>query len=271
MVLALATAIVAADASSGDGFPAPTLHDFFPDQLLFEGTPFAVTRLTVLMLTMTTVLAVIVLLAFRKPKVVPTGLQNVVEYAITGMDKAITGEVLGAKGRPFAPLMMAMFFFILFMNVTGIIPLMNLPVTSVIGLPIVLALVSYVVFNWVGIAKHGFGKYFKLNVAPPGIPVLLYVLVIPIEFVSTFLLRPFTLAIRLMANMMSGHLLLVLFYSATSYFLLEVSGIAKSVAVVSYAAGFAFTLFELLVIFLQAYIFTLLTAVYIDGALSDSH
>lgn len=270
MVLALATAIVAAD-SSGDGFPVPTLHDFFPDPLLFEGTPFAVTRITVLMLLMTTVLSVIVLLAFRKPTVVPTGLQNVVEYAITGMDKAVTGEVLGAKGKKYSSLLMAMFFFIIFMNVTGILPFMHIPVTSVMGLPLILALISYVVFNWAGIAKHGFGNYIKLNVAPPGIPAPLYILVIPIEFVSTFLLRPFTLAVRLMANMMSGHLLLVLFYSATSYFLLEVSGIGKSVALVSYSAGLAFTFFELLVIFLQAYIFTLLTAVYLDGALSDSH
>ena len=97
--LCRAPAIVAQDETSGDGFPAPTLHDFFPEQLLFEGTPFALTRITMIMLLMTAVLAVIVILAFRKPRVVPTGLQNVVEYAITGMDKAITGEVLGAMRK----------------------------------------------------------------------------------------------------------------------------------------------------------------------------
>jgi F-type H+-transporting ATPase subunit a len=187
------------------------------------------------------------------------------------MDKAITWEVLGKKGRPYAPYLMAMFFLILFLNSTGILPPMHIPVTSVIGVPIVFAAVTYIVFNVSGIRKLGFGHYMKANVAPPGIPTPLYILVIPIEFVSTFLLRPFTLAIRLMANMMAGHLLLVLFYSATSYFLFEASGALKAVGVVSYAAGFAFTLFELLVIFLQAYIFTLLTAVYIDGALSEEH
>jgi len=269
-VLALAAAIATAD-SSGDGFPSPTLHDFFPDPLLFEGTPFAMTRINLIMLLMTGVLSLLVVWAFAKPKIVPTGLQNVAEYAIGGMDRGITGEILGVRGRKYSALLMAMFFFILFMNVTGIIPLMHIPASSVIGLPLVLALVSYVVFNWAGIAKHGFGKYMKVTLAPPGIPFALYFLVVPIEFVSTFLVRPFTLAIRLMANMMSGHLLLVLFYSATSYFLFEVSGILKAVGVVSYAAGFVFTLFEMLVIFLQAYIFTLLTAVYIDGALADSH
>jgi F-type H+-transporting ATPase subunit a len=270
MVIALATAIAASDDESG-GFPAPTLHDFFPEEIFFAGTPFAMTRISLLMLLMTGVLSLLVVWAFAKPRLIPTGLQNVAEWAITGMDKAITGEVLGKKGRPFAPYLMAMFFLILFLNSTGILPPMHIPVTSVIGVPIVFAAVTYAVFNVVGIRKHGFGRYLKANVAPPGIPGPLYVLVIPIEFVSTFLLRPFTLAIRLMANMMAGHLLLVLFYSATSYFLLEASGALKAMSVVSYAAGFAFTLFEILVIFLQAYIFTLLTAVYIDGALSSEH
>jgi F-type H+-transporting ATPase subunit a len=109
------------------------------------------------------------------------------------------------------------------------------------------------------------------NLVPPGVPPAMLLLVVPIEFVSTFLLRPFTLAVRLMANMMSGHILLVLFYSATSYFLFDATGIMKIFGVASYAAGFAFTLFECLVIVLQAYIFTLLTAVYIDGALSAEH
>jgi F-type H+-transporting ATPase subunit a len=95
--------------------------------------------------------------------------------------------------------------------------------------------------------------------------------VTPIEFVSTFILRPVTLTIRLLANMMSGHLLLVLFFGATNYFLLESEGIMKLVAIPSYVMGFVFTLFEVLVAFLQAYIFTLLTAVYIDGATSAEH
>ncbi len=270
MVIALATAIAAA-SGDGEGFPAPTLHDFFPEQLLFAGTPFAMTRITVLMLLMTAVLAIVVIAAFARPKLVPTGLQNVAEYAIDGMDRGITGEILGKRGRNYSPYFMAMFFLILFWNSTGILPLMHIPVTSVIGVPIVFAAVAYVIFNVAGIRKFGLAKYMKATVAPGGIPKALYLLVIPIEFVSTFIVRPFTLAIRLMANMMSGHLLLVLFYSATSYFLLEVTGVLKGVAIVSYAAGFAFTLFEVLIIFLQAYIFTLLTAVYIDGALSADH
>jgi F-type H+-transporting ATPase subunit a len=137
--------------------------------------------------------------------------------------------------------------------------------------PLVLALVSYAVFNWAGIKEHGVGTYLKMNLFPPGVPKPIYVLVTPIEFISTFILRPVTLTIRLLANMMSGHLLLVLFFGATSYFLFEVSGLMKSVAIVSYAMGFIFVLFEVIVALLQAYIFTLLTAVYIDGATSHEH
>jgi F-type H+-transporting ATPase subunit a len=268
-VIALASAVAA--ASEDGGFHAPTLEDFFPGALLFEGTPLAMTRITLIALLMTGLLSLFMVMAFARPRVVPGGLQNVAEYAITGMQKAIVWEVLGEKGKRFAPYLMSMFFLILFFNSTGVIPFVNIPVTSVIGYPLVFAVVAWFVFNIAGIQKLGFFHYLKANVAPPGIPAPLYILVIPIEFVSTFLLRPFTLAVRLMANMMSGHILLVLFFSATSYFLFELDGLLKLAAVPTLAMGFAFTLFELLIIFLQAYIFTLLTAVYIDGALSEEH
>jgi F-type H+-transporting ATPase subunit a len=270
-VIALAAAIATAGGEDGGGFHAPTLDDFFPNPLLFEGTPFAMTRINLITLLMTGILSLLVVWAFAKPKVVPRGMQNVGEWAILGMDKAITGEVLGAKGKRYAPYLMSMFFLILFLNSSGILPPMHIPATSVIGVPLVFAVIAWLVFNIEGIRKLGFPKYFKANVAPPGIPKPLYLLVIPVEFVSTFILRPFTLAVRLMANMMAGHILLVLFFSATSYILLEADGLLKSAAVATYAFGFLFTLFEILVIFLQAYIFTLLTAVYIDGALSAEH
>jgi F-type H+-transporting ATPase subunit a len=269
-VTALPTAVAAA-SGDGSGFSPPTLEDFFPDPLLFQGTPLEMTRINLIGLLMTGVLSLLLVAAFARPKVVPGGLQNFVEYAINGMRGAIIGEVLGEKGRKYAPYLMGMFFLILFFNSTGVLPLMHIPVTSVIGVTLVFAVIAWLVFIGEGIRTHGFFHYFKLNVMPPGVPGPLYILVIPIEFVSTFILRPFTLAVRLMANMMSGHILLVLFFSATSYFLFELDGIAKAAAVPTLAFGFAFTLFELLIIFLQAYIFTLLTAVYIDGAISEEH
>ena len=267
----LLSAPVVAAEHEGEGFHAPSISEFFPAQLVGEGTWWGPTRINLIGLLMTAALVFFFVLAFRRTTLVPRGLQNLGEMAVDAVYVNIIDEVMGVRGRRFAPLLVTLFWMILAFNVSGILPLLHMPATAIIGVPLVLALVVYVVFNWAGVKASGAVPYLKMNLIPPGIPKPLYALVIPIEFVSTFLLRPFTLAIRLMANMMAGHLLLVLFYSATSYFLLEADGLAKSLGVVSYAAGFAFTLFECLVIVLQAYIFTLLTAVYIDGATSAEH
>jgi F-type H+-transporting ATPase subunit a len=163
-----------------------------------------------------------------------------------------------------------MFFMILFMNVTGVIPLLNVAGTSVIGVPIVLAVVSYVMFIYAGIKKHPLG-FFKNSLFPAGVPWPLYIIVTPIEFFSTFVLRPITLVLRLTFNMISGHLLLVLFFSGTTFFFFTAPGFFKLFGLGTVALGFAFTLFELLVAVLQAYIFTLLSSVYIQLALAEEH
>lgn len=257
-------------ASDEGGFHAPSVSEFFPGELIFAGTPFAMTRLNLIGMIMTAVVVVFFVAAFRKPKLVPRGVQNVGEWAVDMVQVNIIDEILGKKGQKYAPYLVSMFFLLFAFNITGIIPFANIAVTSVIGLPLLLALVSWFVFNIEGIRKHGFLHYLKMNLFPPGLPAGIYVLVTPIEFISTFILRPITLTIRLMANMMAGHILLVLFFSATSA-LLAGSFLQKFLAIPSYAMGFAFTLFEILVALLQAYIFTLLTAVYIDGAISEEH
>jgi F-type H+-transporting ATPase subunit a len=267
----LAALPMAAEGEDSGGFHAPTIEEFFPAQLVGEGTWWGPTRINLIMLLATLAMGFFFWMAFRKPKLVPSGVQNVGEMAVDVVYGQVIDEVMGKRGRRFAPLLVTMFFLILAMNVTGLVPLLHMPATAVIGVPLVLALTSYATFNYAGIKANGFGRYMHANLVPPGVPGPMLLLVVPIEFVSTFLLRPFTLAVRLMANMMSGHILLVLFYSATSYFLLEAEGLMKVFGVASYAAGFAFSLFECLVIVLQAYIFTLLTAVYIDGALSAEH
>jgi F-type H+-transporting ATPase subunit a len=139
-------------------------------------------------------------------------------------------------------------------------------------MPIVLAAVAYVMFNYIGIRKHGFFTYMRSSIVVPNVPAALHLLLIPIEFVSTFIVRPFTLTVRLMANMLAGHIMLVLFFSATQFFLFDGPAWMKVFSPFSLLAGFGFTLFELLVIFLQAYVFAILTAVYIDLAVhADSH
>ena len=261
-----------AASGDGDGFEAPSISEFFPGGLLFEGTIFEMSRITLIGVLMAGLLSLFFVVAFRKnDRLIPSGAQNFGELAIEVVDKAVILEVMGQKGRKYAPYLISMFFLLLMFNITGVLPLMHISVTSVIGVPAMFAVIAWVVFNVEGVRALGIGKYLKVNLFPPGIPWPIYFLVTPIEFISTFILRPVTLTIRLLANMMAGHLLLVLFFSATSYFLLETSGLMKLFAIPSYAMGFAFTLFEILVAVLQAYIFTLLTAVYIDGAISAEH
>jgi F-type H+-transporting ATPase subunit a len=103
------------------------------------------------------------------------------------------------------------------------------------------------------------------------VPWPLYIIVLPLEFISTFVLRPITLTLRLMMNMLVGHLMLVLFFAATQFFLFSAGGLYTVLGVGTLAFGFAFTVFELLVCVLQAYVFAILTTIYIQLALAEEH
>ncbi len=268
-----AVAWLAATSSgeASEGYEAPTISEFFPAQVIGEDTFWGLTRIDLIALLMTGLLCLFFVSAFRKPSVLPGRLQNLGEMALDVVYGNVIDEVMGVKGRRFAPLLVTLFWIILAFNITGILPMTHIAVTSVVAFPLIFAVASYTTFIWAGVKEHGVGQYLKLNLFPPGVPKPIYLLVTPIEFISTFLLRPVTLTIRLLANMMSGHLLLVLFFGATSYFLFESSGLIQLAAIPSYLMGLAFVFFEVIVALLQAYIFTLLTAVYIDGATSHEH
>ncbi len=210
-------------------------------------------------------------LAARKATLVPGRGQNIAEMGLDFVRVNIAEETLGHHARRFLPMLTTIFFAVLAFNITGVVPLLNIASTSLIGMPIVLALWVYVMYLAVGIKKFGLGGYLKNNLLPPGLPVFLYVLVTPIEALQVFLFRPATLALRLTANMISGHLILVLCFSGTQFFLFSADGFLKGAAAVSLVAGVAFTLFEILVALLQAYIFTLLSAVYLNMAVSEEH
>ena len=218
--------------------------------------------------------AVIILLLWlgtRRMKLVPGRGQSVMEMALGFVQSNIVEGALGKEeGKRFLPLLSSMFFLIITMNIAGIIPGLNIAGTAVIGVPLVLAVVAYVAFIYAGVKKHQ-GKFFKNSLFPSGVPWYLYFIVTPIEFVSTFILRPVTLALRLLMNMIAGHMLLVLCFSATHFFLFTAGGWFSAFSVGTLAFGFVFTLFELLVAALQAYVFTFLTAVYIQLALADEH
>ncbi|MEY8565041.1 F0F1 ATP synthase subunit A [Corynebacterium sp.] len=262
-------------------FHAPSMeHEFFPgevdpSQLWFSDFAngiFAVDRLMVIRLLMIVILAAFFLYAFRNPKLIPRGAQNVAEYAVDFVRVHIAEEILGKKeGRRFLPIIATIFFVVLIGNLPAIIPALNVSANARVGMPIVLAAVAYVAMIYAGAKRYGFGKFVKSSVVIPNLPPALHLLVVPIEFFSTFVLRPVTLTIRLMANMLAGHIVLVLLFGATNFFFWQLNGWTL-LAGGTLVAALAFTLFEMLIIFLQAYIFSLLTAVYIEQSLhADEH
>lgn len=227
------------------------------------------------MFLMTGLLCLVFGLGFRKAQVVPRGLQNVVESGTEFVRTQIGDEILGHEAsKRFSPYLTALFFFVFAMNITSIIPGLNIPVNGLAALPLLLAVVTWVIYNYQGAKAQGLGHYVKGSLFPPGIPAPIYLLVTPIEFVSTFMLRPITLFIRLLANMIAGHLILGLFISSSTYLFLGYQDGRWWTAFFglgSFAGLIVFTFFEALVAVLQAYIFTLLTAVYLAGSLEPEH
>lgn len=219
----------------------------------------------------TLLLVVIFLVGTRRMRVVPGRFQSVVEMGLDFVRVNIAEDLLGKKdAKRFLPILTTLFFMILFMNLMGIVPGINIAGTSVIALPLLLAVVAYVTFIYAGIRKSP-GNFFKNSLMPSGVPWPLYIIIIPLEFLSTFIIRPVTLTLRLLMNMIVGHLMLVLFFSATQFFIFSLGGLWSLMGVGTLAFGFVFTLFEIFVGFLQAYVFTILTAVYIQLAVAEEH
>ena len=258
-------------AGDGGAFSPPTIEEFFPPPILFEGTPFELNRIILVRLIAVLALVLVFWIGTRKMRMIPGRFQGVVEMGLNLVRTHIAEDLLGEKdGKRFLPLLTTIFFLVWFSNITGIIPGLNIAGTSIIGMPLVLALAAYLAFVYAGIRKHPV-SFLKNSLLPPGVPWPLYVIVTPIEFVSTFILRPVTLTLRLLMNMVVGHFLLVLFFSSTHFFLLYSDSWMAVFGVGTIAFSIAFTFFELLVATLQAYVFTLLTAVYLQLALAEEH
>ncbi|KQZ07807.1 ATP synthase F0 subunit A [Agromyces fucosus] len=253
------------------GFHGPSIDEFFPGPLLFEDTNFEINRIILVRWVAVIALLLVFWLGTRRMSVVPGRFQSLVEMGLDMVRVNIADDLLGKKdGKRFLPILTTMFFMILFMNLTGVIPFLNIAGTSVIGVPLVLAIVAYVTFIYAGVKKSP-KNFFKNSLFPSGVPWPVYIIVTPIEFISTFIIRPITLTLRLMMNMIVGHLLLVLFFAATQFFVVTMSGWWTLLGVGTLAFGLAFTLFEVLVAVLQAYVFALLTAVYIQLAVAEEH
>jgi F-type H+-transporting ATPase subunit a len=205
----------------------------------------------------------------NQKQLVPSGAQNVAEMSVEFVEDQIVLPTMGTDGLKWTPYLTSAFFFIFFCNIFEIIPIIQMPATARIALPLFMALMTYLLYHGSGFKEHGPIGYFKHALVPPGVPVGLLPLVVLIEFVSKFLVQPFSHTVRLFANLLAGHILLVTFAVLTSS-LWTLNWYAVFMPL-PLAGVIFFTAFEVLVSFLQAYVFTLLAGVYIGAAVSHEH
>jgi F-type H+-transporting ATPase subunit a len=238
--------------------------------LIIWGTgPGGVNKVAVIYLFAAAMTMLIFLVGGAQKKLVPTGFQNIAEVGVDFVRNQVVMQTMGVDGLRFLPYLTCLFFFIFFSNITEVIPFVQFPANSRMAMPMVFALITWVLYNVVGLVKQGPIHYFKNSTIPSGVPKAILPLVFIIELVSHFLVRPFSLAVRLFANMLAGHLILVTFgvICAATW----AAGPSIAITPLSFAMLVAMTGFEVLVGFLQAFIFTILTAVYIGSSLHPDH
>jgi F-type H+-transporting ATPase subunit a len=251
---------------SGCGYPAPEIGDFYFKPIFTIGG-FEFTKPILIMVLSVAIVLAFFAVAFRRPKLVPRGVQNLGELAILAVRDQILRPVLGKKGDAYLPFIASLFFWIFVMNLMELIPLFQFPPMSRIGFVWPLVAVVYVLYWYLGFKSKGFFGYFRSWI--PAAPWPILIILIPVEILKYVVFQPFTLGVRLFGNMFAGHLLLAIFTLATWY-------LASLSVGLLYAAGSLFMVFfvfllELLVDVLQAFIFTTLTATYIADSLEYQH
>jgi F-type H+-transporting ATPase subunit a len=246
----------------------PSVEDFFLPPIV-EGADPWFTKVTALVWVAVAVLIIFFLVTYRDPKLVPTKRQWIAESIYGFVRNSVARDLIGHDGIKFAPYLTTLFCFVLLTNLFGIVPGIQMSPNSHIAFPAILAVISWVLFNYVGIRQHGFAKYMKNSLVPPA-PWFILPILIPIEFISTFIFRPFTLAVRLFANMFAGHMILLVF-TLGGFVMLNSNRWLAPVSVLSWVMAIALTFLEAMVIVLQAYVFTVLTASYVQGALAEEH
>jgi F-type H+-transporting ATPase subunit a len=238
-------------------------------QFLWEGTPLAVNKTVLIYIASVVITLAFFFAAGRRAQLVPRGVQNVAESSLEFVRESIILQTIGPEGMRYLPFLTTMFFFIFFANIFEVVPFVQFPGNASFAVPLILAGIVWIIFNVVGIVKQGPIGYLKSSLFPPGVPKALYLLVTPIEFVSIFMVRPFSLAIRLFANMLAGHLILATFALLCA----ALFSTTLLVAILPFSFGLlvALTAFEILVAGLQAFIFTILTGVYVGSSMHPEH
>ena len=251
----------------GCGFPSPGLQSF-EFRPLFSIGSFHFTKPMLICVICALTVIVFFWAAFRKPQLIPRGVQNVGEIGILAVRDQILRPSLGRRGDHFLPFLVALFFYIWLMNLMELIPLFQFPAMSRIGFVWPLVLIVYFTYLYLGFKHQGFPGYIK-NMIPWDVPKPVLIILIPIELARFFIVQPFTLGVRLFANMFAGHLLLLIFTLATWYLASFTIGLLFAAG--SFAMMFFVFGLELLIDLLQAFIFTTLTAVYIASSLEAAH
>lgn len=211
------------------------------------------------------------MVASKKRAMVPGKTQYVGELGYGFVRNSIARDILGQKDFVrFVPYLFSLFILILGNNMLASVPFFQFPTFSRAGLVYGLAAVSWMVYLGAGIHKHGFLGYLKHTCVPSGVEAWMLPLLIPLEFISNILVRPLTLALRLFCNMFAGHLLLILFAVGGEHLLSMGAGYIP-VGILSFVMFALIFCLELLIQFLQAYVFVLLNALYIQSSLADDH
>ncbi len=250
------------------GYPAPSLWSFQFEPIFSIGG-FDFNKPALLAILGSLLVIGFFWAAFGNAKVVPGKLQMVAEILYDFVRTGIARAVIGKQAESFVPLLVSLFFTVWMFNLWAVIPVAQLPASSIIAYPIALALVVWVTYMTVTFKTNGFVGGIRNICVPSGLPKPIYVIVTPIEILSNVFLRPFTLAVRLFANMFAGHVLILVFLIGAWYMLGTVVG--TFFAVGSLVMTLVITVFELFIQALQAYVFTILTATYISGALEEPH
>jgi F-type H+-transporting ATPase subunit a len=237
--------------------------------ILFGGDLLGVNKVVLLMWASVIVVFAFFFAASRRQQLVPVGVQNIAESAVDFVREGIILQTMGEDGLFYTPLLLMMFSFIFVCNIWEVIPVAQMPVNARIALPMFMALLVYVMYHFVGIKQQGLGGYLKSALVPPGVPKAILPLLVFIELITLLITKPLSLCVRLFANMFAGHLLLITFAIISS----TLFAVQWQIVILPFS-GFlliALTGFEVLVAFLQAFIFTILTAVYLGQSMHPEH
>tara|TARA_B110000444_G_scaffold61529_1_gene57542 strand:+ start:265 stop:999 length:735 start_codon:yes stop_codon:yes gene_type:complete len=228
-------------------------------EIKIAGIDLSFTNASLFMLFSALSICALFYLGTREKKIVPNKLQLISEIFYNFIAKMIN-DTAGSKAKPYFPFIFCLFMFVLFCNMLGMLPY-SFTVTSHIIVTLLMAMFVFIAVTIIGFLKHGFG-YLKLFV-PSGVPIVLLPLITIIEIIS-YLSRPVSLSVRLFANMMAGHTMLKVF-----------GGFVVSLGVLGgwlpLSFSVALTGLEILVAFLQAYVFAILTCIYLNDALNLHH